>query len=269
MSTRPPRSTRWVAWLAATLLGALLSGCGRSNYLVPSGGASTARGFQQAAQVRWNTAQFNLERMAYDEEQAILKDPGWAVPHARLAQVFLALNEPQQALAEAKTAAQLAPRDETDQNNLGQMALSLKQWPLARQAFTKALSLNAADWVADTGLAFWAIHFHQWSNASALLRKAVVAGGPEGLTYDAWGQLFQDQGNLSEAAGYYQDAVNTNPGWWRGYYDLAQVDIKLGERTSALANLQEALALSPQSGPAWELYQSLKPTPNAPGTWTP
>lgn len=261
------RELRWVA--GVTVLGYLLSGCGSANYLVPPGGSASARGFQQAAQVRWSTVQFNLERMAYDEEQAIVKDPGWAVPHARLAQVFLALNEPQQAIAEAETAARLAPQSETDQNNLGQMALALKQWTLARQAFDKALSLNPADWVGDAGLALWDIHYRRWTSAAALLRKAIVAGGPQGLTYDAWGRLFQDQGNFSEAAGYYQDAVNTNPGWWQGYYDLAQVDLKLGERASVLSNLQEALSLSPQSGPAWELYQSLKPGPPVPGTWTP
>jgi tetratricopeptide (TPR) repeat protein len=256
--------------LAGVVLAGLLSACGTATYLVPAGGTPGARGYQQAAEVRWATVQENLDRAAYDEEQAIARDPRWPVPHARLAQIFLALGQPGAALTEAERAWRLDPGGAVYADNVGQLALQEGRRALAEAAFQSALTRHPGDWVAATGLATVDIAERRWTAAARLLRQALLWGGPQGLIYDAWGQYYWASGNAATAAAYYADAASANPAWWQPYYHLAQVELKLGQNQEALGNLQQALNLAPGEGQVWHLYRAVAQTvPPAPPSWTP
>lgn len=256
-------------YVLAGLLALTLTGCASASYLVPKGGTSSARGFQQAAEQRWQSVQFNLDRMAYDDEQAILKDPSWPVPYAQLSQVFWALGQPQAALSEAKAALRLDPKNATYADNLGQLALHQRNWAQAAKAFQTARVLKPLDWVAATGQALIAMHNNKWSTAAALLHHALLWGGPQGPIYDAWGRFYLMTHQDSVAIAYFSDAASVNPSWWRPYYDWARAEIQLGQRSKAEANLQKALTDAPGKAQAWTLYQSLVKTRPPSRTWTP
>jgi len=229
-----------------------------------------ARGYQQAAEIRWAAVQQNLDRAAYDEEQAISRDPRWPVPHARLAQIFLALGQPGAALREAQAAWQLDPKNTVYADNVGELALEEGQRALAEKVFQSALAHHPGDWVAATGLATLDIGERRWTAAARLLRQALLWGGPEGLIYDTWGQYYWASGNAATAAAYYADAASANPAWWQPYYHLAEVELKLGQTQEALSNLQQAISLAPGEGKVWHLYRAVAATvPPTPSPWPP
>jgi protein O-GlcNAc transferase len=246
----------WWARLGVAILTAIgLAGCGSAAYLVPAGGTPVSRGYQQAAEIRWASIQTDLSRAAYDEEQAIVRDPLWAVPHARLAQILLASGQPAAALGQARRALELSPASELYANNVGELALQVGEWRVADEAFRHALFLHPADWVAATGLASLEIRHHAWLRASRLLRLALAWGGPQGVIYDTWGQYYYAIGNYTEAVAYYADAQSSNSSWWVPYYHLAQVELKMGQTEDAYHNLSQALNLGPTEGQVWTLYR--------------
>jgi tetratricopeptide (TPR) repeat protein len=244
--------------LAAGALMILLAGCGSATYLVPAGGSPPARGYAQAAEIHWTAEQADVNRAAYDEEKAILKDPTWPVPYARLSEILLAANHRAGALQEAELAHNVAPRRELYANNLGDLALELGHWRLAASTFEAALKLHPTDWVAAVGLGRVGIRHHDWQAALRNLHNALLWGGPRGPVYDAFGEYYWRKLNYAAAGYYYADAQSADPGWWQPYYDLAQVDLKLGEPSAALNNLATALRLSPTQSEVFQQYQEVK-----------
>jgi tetratricopeptide (TPR) repeat protein len=251
------RRGRLIAAGVAALCLIGLTACGSADYLVPPGGGPTASGYQQAAELHWTDVTESLQRAAYDEEQAIADDPAWPVPHARLAQIFLALNEPESAIAEAERAVALAPGSALYWNNLGQLALSLGRTTLAEHAYREALKRHPGDWQAADGLAALALRQQRWSDAVRWLRLALVWGGPQGLTYDLFGRYYWLSGNDAAAEAYFTDAASADPAWWQPDYDLALVELRLGETEAAYASLGQALSLSPGQGVVWHLYRKV------------
>jgi tetratricopeptide (TPR) repeat protein len=246
----------------------LLTACGSATYLVPAGGTPTARAWAQAAEIHWTAEQQDVNRAAYDEEQAIAHDPTWPVPYARLSEILLASNHRAGAIMAAEKAHQLAPGRELYANNLGDLALELDRWQLAATTFRAALAAHPTDWVAAVGLGRVDIHRRQWNQALAALRNALLWGGPRGPVYDAFGEYYWSVGNYAAAGSYYADAESADPSWWQPYYDLAQVQLKLGEPSAALGNLASALRLSPTQSEVLEEYEAVQQSLAGPGAGT-
>jgi tetratricopeptide (TPR) repeat protein len=245
-------------------LAAGVAGCTATPNPAPAGGNAAATGFAAAGETRWSRVTFELGRAAYDEEQAIARDPRWAAPHARLAQIFAAQGDTAAALAEAATAARLDPKHPLYADDWGDLARRAGDLALAERAYEAARRADPADWQAAWGLGLVAVARRQWGPAARWLRLALLLGGPRGTVDDAFGQLYAASGDVPEAAAYFAAAVAADPGWWQPYYDRAALEARLGQRAAALADLRRALARQPASGVAFELYRKLAqpaPTP--------
>lgn len=236
---------------------AALAGCAPATSGAPPGGNPAAAGFAAAAETRWNRLQFELARAAYDEEQAVARDPGWAAPHARLAQIFAAAGDTTAALAEAETAVRLDPGNPLYADDLGDLARGAGDLARAESAYRAARRADPGDWQAAWGLGLVAVARRQWGTAARWLRLALLLGGPRGTIDDAFGQLYAASGDTPQATAYFDAAQAADPGWWRPYYDRATLEARLGETAAALADLRRALALQPASGSAFELWRRL------------
>lgn len=246
------------AWLGAGLA-LLLGGCGSPAYLVPAsaGGTPGARAGQQAVERRWNQAREAWWRAAADEEAVIRAHPNWAPAHTRLAAILWEAGQTTPALSEAQVAAALAPASATAGDNLAWMALKAGRDRLAAQAAAEVLHRHPADAGAWTVEADLAIAARRWPEAEADLRAALLAGGPRGGVFEAWGRLEEARGLWDLAAAYYRDAGAAAPGWWRPPYDLARVALHNGDTAGAVADLETALADNPLAGKAWALLNRL------------
>ncbi|PSR37475.1 MAG: hypothetical protein C7B44_03600 [Sulfobacillus thermosulfidooxidans] len=252
---------KWAMAAAALLM--ILSGCGSNNYLVPPGAHANngqIAADQQAVEERYQALQFNLQRAVATEESALVKDPTWAAGYSRLGQLFWDADQPHAALKEAQRACALAPKSQTFWNNLGEMAVSMQQWSLARHAYHHTLHLDPANWQAMVGLGQIAVALHQWNNARVLADKALAVAGPQGPIYVLFGEVAQNANDWTTAATYYRNAIAANPAWWEGYYDMAIVDVHWGEIAQAESNIRQALHDNPDSAAPWILLQSLPQT---------
>lgn len=247
-------------------VGFLAAGCGSGAFLLPphAGGNPIARAYQQGVESRYQQVETSLQDAATSEELAVAHDPRWAPAYARLATLFLALGEPQEAAATARMAARLAPHAAVYWIDWGEMASAAGDAKTAGTAFRRALRINPAAWRALDGLAVEAVARGRFSAASGYLRRALEIAGPEGETYEAFGRLEEAEGNLGGAVRYYLEAASTYPGWWRPHYDLARIDLRTGHPGKAGAQLRTALSEDPGSAKAWLLLQSL---PGAVKTW--
>ncbi|CAB1128748.1 TPR_REGION domain-containing protein [Candidatus Hydrogenisulfobacillus filiaventi] len=240
----------------------LWSGCGPAAYLVPAsaGGSPGARAGQQAVERRFQEARQALWRAAADEEAVIRAHPDWAPAHARLAAILWEAGQPKAALAEAQVAAALDPASATDGDNLAWLALKAGQPVLAQQAVAAVLARHPADAEARVLQAQLAERAGDRAAAVRALEAALLAGGPQGPVYEAWGRLYQAEGRWNLAAAYYLDAQAAAPGWWRPPYDLAVVAVHQGRTARAVTDLKAALADNPLAGAAWTLLDRLPRT---------
>lgn len=247
--------------VAAAVVGLTLSGCGNVNYLVrPSPGQSVhpkAAEFQQAADVRYHEATAALERAAASEEAALARRPGWALGYAQLAKIFWHLGQGAAAFKAAQKAASLAPTSAQFAVSLGFFALSQKRASTAQAAFAQGLKMSPGDWQAMDGLAAVAVQAHHFRRAQNALRRALQAGGPQGLTYQEWGELEVAEQRWVAAMTYFEDAHAAQPTWWRPWYAMAMVQRQWGQKKTAVADLEHALQLNPGQGTVWWALQTV------------
>jgi len=242
-----------LAWLAPVLI--VLAACGRT---APAGQVSErAQGFYAAGQARWTRARFDLTRAAYDQEQAILREPTLSAPYARLAEVMAALGHPGSALALMQHALKLNPTSATYENDVGLLAVENQRWQVAATAYGRARRQHPADWLALDGLALVAIHRRDWTSAGGDLEAAESLGGPEGQTYDVWGRLLLAEAQPGAALSFFQDAHRVSPAWWQADYDVARAELALHNRAAAAQAAQAALKANPAAGPALTLLVGL------------
>ncbi len=237
----------------------LLTGCGSQQYLLPprSGGNPTSRAYQQAVEQRYLALQANLRRAIASEEMAIAHDPRWAPGYARLANLFVAAGAPIAALKVARRAARLAPLNPQYQTNLGSLAAHLGDHLVAVSAYRRALAVNPADWRALDGLAALEVGAHQYALAQRWLKRSLMAGGPQALTWELSGELQQAEGNATLAIRFYRQAMVADPAWWKPHYDLAVMALRQGKVVAASDQLRSALNRNPTSAQAWLLLQRL------------
>lgn len=245
----------------------LLTGCGVQRVSSSVAPGPEALRYQQGVETRNHTVQINLGRAISSEESAILQDPTWAPAYVRLAGLFWNADQPRSALATMKKACSLDPSS-TNERRLGQMAQAMQQPKIAVQAYRSALARNPGDWMAWDGLAGIAVDQKQWTTALNDVRQSLLVGGPQGVTFDLWGRIEQHQGRWRQAAIDYRNAEAASPGWWRSYYDLAQVEIHWGATVTAENLLRQGLQANPSNGKIWRLLETLPQTTPVPAHGT-
>ncbi|MDA8193344.1 MAG: tetratricopeptide repeat protein [Thermaerobacter sp.] len=250
-----------------TILG-VLSGCGSATFLVsnaPSPVSPSAMGNQQAVAMRWQQIQVSLDRAITTEEATVAQDPTWAPAHMQLAQMFWTANHPRTALQEAEAASGLAPTSANYALWVGQMAQAMGSLATAQRYYQRALAINPGTWQAWDGQAQIAMQWHEDTAAETDVQRALLAGGPEGPTFDMFGRLAMQAGQWQTAATYFRDAQSANPGWWQGYYDLAQVDFHWGETARGQSALHSALNADPTQAKVFQLLESYPTAGPGPG----
>lgn len=239
----------------------MLSGCASANNLVPSAGHplsfNSAR-YQQAVEERHHVIVTNINQAIRSEEVVLSGNPRYVPGYIRLAGLFFESGDVQSGLQALQTACSLNPHNAQDWVILGQAEERYALAGPAQKAFGRAVALNPALWTAWDGQGFLAVSSHQDHKAWQDAERATLVGGEQGPTLDLMGQVLLGEGDAQDALTYFTDAEEVEPSWWQSYYNAAQAQLALGDRQDAIKSLNQATALNPGQGLAWQLKQRLE-----------
>lgn len=158
------------------------------------------------------------QRQNYDKEKAVelarLKEfPNTAEAYLNLGNIERELGNASGAIAYFKKAWEIIPTNNVPWNNIGRIYLSLKLYPEAEAAFTKAKSILPGDWLSYLNFADL---YQVWPEKKEQLRGVYLEGlaatnNSEQIMIPFAAYLWES-GNLSEALLYFQELVKKFPG---------------------------------------------------------
>lgn len=240
----------------------LAAGCQSTQYLVPSAQRAVLtpalQSYQQSADLHNTALSQDLDQAIRAEEVVVSQDPAYATGYETLGGLFWHAGHFQAALQAFKRACHAAPRNAGDWVVMAQAEARLGQTTLASRSFRHALALNPGSWMAWDGLGLLAVSAQAWHRAWSDAEAALTAGGQQAPTMDLMGRVLYGQGDANDALTYFTDAQEIESTWWQSYYDAGRAELALGNRRSALRDLNRATALNPGAGQAWQLAQAVK-----------
>ena len=158
-------------------------------------------------------------------KQAIKLDPGNADAHNFLGLIYLSLSKTKEASDELREAVKLNPYFTDAHNNLGLAYRELKQYDKARKEFLTALE----DRNYKT---------------------------PEKVHLNL-GNLYMDQGVMTEAIRCFERSVELNPKYSLGYLSLGTAYQKTGKTEQAAQQFHKVISLAPETPEATRAKQLL------------
>jgi Flp pilus assembly protein TadD len=150
--------------------------------------------------------------------KALELDPKFVLARARLASVLVARDKAAEAVAEARKATEADPKN--------------------GEAF------------AALGRALLALNPKDWNAAIAEAQQGAFLNPKSPYVQLSVGKIFEAQGNYDQAAGAYERALESDPGFAPARLALLQANIARGKVGSAIADLKKLAAEMPGSGEA-------------------
>jgi serine/threonine protein kinase/tetratricopeptide (TPR) repeat protein len=186
-------------------------------------------------------------------QQAIQKDPKYALAYAGLADSYLLLGSYWvEALNEAKAAAEQARKIDSTlaeaHVSLGQINLWLNwDWPAARREFEQGIALNPGLALAHNQYAMYLASLGRTSDAISEVRRALDLDPLSPIINSdlAWYQLFS--GQAPEAIQQFKKAVDLDANSVGAHRGLGVACSEAGQHECAITELKRALLLSENS----------------------
>ena len=186
-------------------------------------------------------------------QQAIAKDPKYALAYAGLADSYLSLGSYfVEAVGEAKGAAEEALRIDPNLAEahiaLGHIKLLLDwDWPAAEKSFTTGLSLNPASALAHTQYAMYLATVGRVSDAIAEVRRAQDLDPLSPIVNSDLGWYLLYAGNVGEAVTQFRKTLEFDANSVSAHRGLGIALSQQGQHDDALGHLKQALDLSEKS----------------------
>jgi serine/threonine-protein kinase len=185
--------------------------------------------------------------------QALAKDPGYALAYAGLADSYYLTGDfgfaaPKDVSARAKAAAakalQLDPGLGEPHATLGFLKEDERDWAGAEQEFKRAIELNPNYATAHQWYASYLIHLGRHAEATVEIRKAQQAD-PLSLMIQAHaGWAFFHAREYDQAAEQFLKALDLDPNFAPAHAGLGHVQVQTGRFEAAVEEFQKAVALS-------------------------
>ncbi|MEL6301942.1 MAG: XrtA/PEP-CTERM system TPR-repeat protein PrsT [Pseudomonadota bacterium] len=159
----------------------------------------------------------------------------------------LSSNDRAAAIGEAEALVARAPDDATAWSLAGQLMGNLREFPIARQYYTQALSIDAMHTPSRYGLARVELADGSVSKANELL-EALLDDVPGYMPAVATvGQIAASMGNTAAAVSRVEAAVAASPEAAEPRFLLAQYQLSAGETEAALASAEAGLEFHPDN----------------------
>lgn len=187
-------------------------------------------------------------------QQAIEKDPGYALAYARLADCHnrlgtFELRSPQESFAKA-TAAAMKALELDEKLAEAHTALAFARlyydwdWPGAEREYRRALELNPGSGEAHEWYSFYLMTMARTEESLAEMKRAHELD-PLSLNITTWlGWPFYYARQYDQAIEQFRKALDMEPNYWYAMYCLGLAHTRKGEFSEAITALQKASALS-------------------------
>jgi Tfp pilus assembly protein PilF len=180
--------------------------------------------------------------------------------YLRLGYVQLERGQTQEALASVNMAIQRDSKNADAQNFAGLIYMSQSDYQKAAEHLREAVRLNPFFTDAHNNLGAVYTELKQYDKSLAELQTALkdkTYNTPEKIQLNL-GNLYVDQGVMSEAIRWYEQAVKTNPGYVRGHFALGAAYQKIGKGDLAAQQFRTVIELAPDAPEAVRAKQELE-----------
>jgi Tfp pilus assembly protein PilF len=196
-------------------------------------------------------AKNQLSEAVIQYRNAVQTDPQSGMARVKLADIYMRVGEPQNAIGEFVRAADLLPQDVEAQLNAGRMLLITGQFEDAQTRADNALALSPSNVDAHILRANALARLKRLDDAIDEVETAISGGGGGSSVYSTLGTLHLTEGNQYGAEAAYRKAVELDPAsvtaqlalanfyWVSGRLDEAEVHLKSAvetKRNDALTN---------------------------------
>lgn len=189
-------------------------------------------------------AQNNGPQGEAELQKAIALEPDAPTAYLMLAGVYISTRQQDKALANLQESAAKNPNNPVPWMVTGIIHEVQKNYPAARDAYEKVLTIDPASNMALNNLAYlYSEQFDQLDRAFELAQKAQEIQPREPHTNDTLGWILYKKKAYSRALALLQDSVGKLPESAEGFYHLGMTQYILGEEAAATDSLQRALAL--------------------------
>lgn len=152
--------------------------------------------------------QGNYDEAVQELRKALRLDPQLVAARTRLAQIYQRQGNLATAVSELKSALNINPTAWRTYEILGRIYVQQKEYGMARQSFEAALKYNSElSNISRLGLIEALIEENQVDEAKELLKQIPKLKALEPKKHKLWGDLYQRQGLLKEAAEEYRAAT--------------------------------------------------------------
>ena len=180
--------------------------------------------------------------------------------YLRLGYVQLEHGQTQEAMSSAKTALDRDPKNADAHNFMGLIFMSQSDYQQAADHLREAVRLNPFFTDAHNNLGAVYREMKQYDRSLAELQTALkdkTYRTPEKIQLNL-GNLYFDQGVMSEAVRWYEQAVGTSPGYVRGHLALGAAYQKSGRGEQAAQEFRKVIELAPGTPEATRAQQELE-----------
>ncbi|MDP2789547.1 MAG: tetratricopeptide repeat protein [bacterium] len=126
-----------------------------------------------------------------------------------------------------------------------QTAMAAEDFPRAEQLFVDIVALDPKNVEAYIGLADVAMAKKDYTNAREALQFVLKLQQGNDSVYTRLGRIATDEGKFSEAEADYLKSVSLNASTATAQFELANIEVKLGNVEKAQTAFQEAVKLEP------------------------
>jgi len=176
---------------------------------------------------------------------AIQRDPSFAEAHYRLAEAYVAVEEPHRALPEYIIAADLRPDDLDAQLRAGNLLLLAGEFDDVQARARTVLRRDPTNALALVLLGNGLAGMKSLDEAIAANQKAIALDPTRAESYTNIGALHLVQGNRAEAMAAFQEAIKLAPRSAHAHLALANYYWAVGEFSSAEQTVKQALEVEP------------------------
>jgi len=180
--------------------------------------------------------------------------------YLRLGYVQLERGQTQEALASANMALERDPKNADAQNFVGLIYMSQSDYQKAAEHLREAARLNPFFTDAHNNLGAVYRELKQYDKSLAELQTALkdkTYRTPEKVQLNL-GNLYLDQGVMSEAIRWYEQAIGSNPEYVRGHLALGAAYQKIGKGDLAAQQFRKVIELAPGTPEAARAKQELE-----------
>jgi tetratricopeptide (TPR) repeat protein len=193
----------------------------------------------------------DLEKAIGLYEKAIELIPALPDLYTNLAQVYIKINSPKQAIPYIKKAIEINEESAEYHHLLGLAYCLISDWPSAIMTLRRAVGLRPSYIEAYNNLAYAYEQNNDYNKAEDAYQQMLLYKPNYFEAFFGLGNIYFNRKQYDQAVLYFERALKINPQSERAYYNLGQSYYEKGELDTSIKIYKELLRMNPNHAAAW------------------